>query len=107
MTTIIVVVVVAAAIGGGIFFWLKQEKSKKRQKMKSFLDTAVETLTSDSEMLSKGDVGWRPLAKGESSIGLSTVVPTDGAGGFKMLEDEDPELASKLRRRDKLVAHVS
>ena len=102
--------VAVLAIGGGVFAWMKHQKSQKNQRLKNFLRSAVKTLEEDGKMLENGDVGWRPLAKGESGIGLSMVAPSDGGSsdsGFTVLREEAPQVAKGLQKRDELVENVS
>ncbi len=110
MTWAIVIIVALLVIGGGVFAWRKQQTAQKQEKVQSFLRSAIKTLEEDQKMLSDGDVGWRPLAKGESGIGLSMVVPSNPGSrdtGYNVLAEEAPQLAEGLKQRDKLVEEVS
>jgi hypothetical protein len=103
----IVALVVAAA---GILAWKKRQSSRKKEKLQSFVRSALRTLNEDAEMLEKGDIGWRILAKGESSIGLSHVVPGNNRSedsGYDALSEEAPQVAEGLQQRDRLVDQIS
>ena len=105
-----IIIVALLVVGGGVFAWLKHRKGQKQEKLQGFLKSAVKTLKEDGKMLSEGDVGWRPLAKGESGIGLSMVAPGNGGSGntgYTVLADEAPQVAEELQQRDKLIEQVS
>jgi len=73
------------------------------------VEPARQALQQNVEMLQEGDVGWRRLAKGESSIGLSLVVPrTDPVrrNWFARFEDEWPAAAELMREHDRRVQEL-
>lgn len=110
MTWAIAIIVALLVIGGGIFAWNKRQNAQKHEKLQTFLRSAIKILEDDQKMLSEGNVGWRPLAKGESGIGLSMVAPSNpdsGDTGFSILAEDAPQLADGLKQRDKLVEEVS
>ena len=110
MIMVIVGVVVVVAVIAGILIWKKQQSSVKQKKLRSFLRSALKTLDQDVDMLSDGDIGWRILAKGESSIGLSHIVPASqrgGQSGYDVLKEQAPKVADSLQQRDELVDQIS
>lgn len=105
------VCVVVLAVGGVLAARSARKRSEESESaaVDGFIDSVAGALREDIEMLRQGNLGWRLLAKGKSTVGLSPLVPREGGPrweSYQLLCDTKPEACRLMERADQLIDHV-
>jgi len=77
--------------------------------LRRVVEPAVQALKKNLRMLGDGDIGWRALAKGESGIALSFIVPRNRSGRgecFDRFREEFPDAAAAMEKNEQRVRRV-
>jgi len=77
--------------------------------LRRIVEPAIQALKKNLQMLGDGDIGWRVLAKGESGIALSFIVPRNSSGRgecFSRFREEFPDAAAAMEKNERRVRRV-
>lgn len=104
---IILAVVVIPVLAIIVYTLVRKKKDSARaEAILKLLEALSKRVDKNHEMLKEGDVGWRKLAKGESSIDLMPLVP--GSGGemedaYTQFKKDHPDVAELVEKNDKVL----
>ncbi len=105
---LIILAVVVIPVLGIVAYTLfrKKKDSARAEAILKLLEALAKRVDKNHEMLKEGDIGWRKLAKGESSIDLMPLVPGgegEMAETYEQFKREHPDVAGLVEKNDKVL----
>lgn len=105
---LIILAVVVIPVLGIVAYTLfrKKKDSARAEAILKLLEALAKRVDKNHEMLKEGDIGWRKLAKGESSIDLMPLVPGgegEMAETYEQFKREHPDVAGLVEKNDNVL----
>ncbi len=106
------VCVAAVGVAGVLAVRAVRRRSRENEgsaAVEGFVQSIAPSLRENIQKLENGNLGWRRLAKGKSTVGLSPLVPREGGPrweSYQLFQQARPEAAKLMERVDQLVDHV-